>query len=87
MKKIKPLNEFDAILEKWSGKLQKQYTNLEEFEAYDSIYNLASRLGYKNAKEAWEDNPTVTGSTNPAEYKVADKGKLAVGRNGLFKKA
>lgn len=31
--------------------------NFELFEWYDSIYNIAARLGYKNAKTAWRANP------------------------------
>ena len=54
----------------WSGKLQSQYKDLEEFEAYDETYGLSKRLGYDSAEAAWNANPTVQGSTDPEDYKV-----------------
>ena len=87
MKRITLLEDFDPLNESWTGKLQKQYTDFDEFEAYDQIYGLASRLGYNSAQEAWDDNPQVSGSTNPADYKATkNKKTVAVGRNGLFNK-
>lgn len=52
----------------WSAKLQKTYSSLEEFEAYCRIYNNHIRLGYNSPKDAWDDNPTIRGSVNPANY-------------------
>lgn len=41
--------------------LHKTYNNhFELFERYDKIYNIARRLGYKNAFTAWKANPNYT---------------------------
>ena len=56
----------------WVSKLQANYDNFEQFEAYADIYRLHTRLGYKTAKAAWEANPIIKGSTNPAEFKRVD---------------
>lgn len=59
-----------TINEKWQDKLQNVYSDFEEFEAFDSTYGLSKRLGFNSAKEAWDANPTVQGSTDPADFKV-----------------
>lgn len=51
------------------GKLRKNYSSFEEFVRYSEIYGLHSRLGYKTAKSAWDRNPTIQWSTNPADFK------------------
>lgn len=53
----------------WRMRLRKNYASLEEFEAYDSVYNLAKRLGYKSAKTAWRYNPMIEGSVNPSDFR------------------
>ena len=55
----------------WKGKLRKQYSSFEEFEAYCMIYNNHIRLGYETPIEAWDDNPTIQGSVNPYDYSKA----------------
>lgn len=57
------------MAKKWKDKLKNVYDNFDEFEVYAEIYSLHIRLGYSTPKEAWNANPTVTGSTNPADYK------------------
>jgi len=52
----------------WQSKLRNVYENFEEFLHYDEIYNLAERLGFTSALEAWTVNPNVQGSTNPSDY-------------------
>ena len=52
----------------WQARLQKIYDNYEEFCAYDLIYSLAKRLGYKSAKIAWYRNPVIRGSIIPSDY-------------------
>lgn len=52
----------------WFGRLRKQYATFDEFERYAETYNLAARLGFADAEEAWDDNPFVHGSTDPADY-------------------
>jgi hypothetical protein len=59
----------------WTNNLQSIYDNFEEFESYDSVYNLAARLGFKSARTAWKANPKVQGSTNPADLKVVKQEK------------
>lgn len=73
------MNNKKAALElkAWKGKLQKNYDDLEEFKSYDELYGLAKRLGFETAEEAWNANPTVSGSTNPADYKVVEDKKTA----------
>lgn len=51
----------------WQAKLQHVYANYEEFCNYDSIYNIASRLGFSSCEIAWSTNPTVFGSVNPSD--------------------
>lgn len=63
-------DEMNNIDEMWNGKLQKQYKSFEEFEVFDEIYNLSNRLGFASAEEAWEANPQIQGSSDPADYKV-----------------
>ena len=58
---VAPLNEL------WQNKLQSQYHNYDEFLAYDEIYGLTKRLGYKML---WDANPTITGGVKPEDYKI-----------------
>lgn len=57
----------------WRQKLQKVYSDFEEFKQWDNIYSLAKRLGFRNAAEAWKTNPLIQGSTNPKDYRVIGK--------------
>ena len=60
----------------WQDHLQNVYSgNMEEFLDYDAQYRLHERLGFATAQEAWEANPVVQGSTNPADYKVVPEDK------------
>lgn len=55
----------------WQCRLQKNYDNsFEQFEAYNETYAIATRLGYKNAEEAWKANPIIQGSTEPSDLRV-----------------
>lgn len=38
--------------------LKQTYSNLEELQHYDAIYNIAARLGFDSCEEAWEANPS-----------------------------
>lgn len=53
----------------WQGRLQENYANYEQFEAYAAIYSLHLRLGYEDSRAAWEANPVVQGSVNPSDYR------------------
>jgi hypothetical protein len=57
-------------IEGWQARLQKIYVDFAEFEGYDEIYNLAKRLGFPYAQEAWEANPIVRGSVNPNDLEI-----------------
>ena len=48
----------------WRCRLQNNYSSFEDFQWYDEIYNLARRLGFKTAAEAWLENPVVQGSVD-----------------------
>lgn len=52
----------------WQGRLQDEYVHFEEFEVYSGMYGLAAQLGFASAREAWDTNPIVQGSTNPGDY-------------------
>ena len=56
-------------LEGWQAKLRSNYSSFAEFENNDSAYNLAKRLGYKSAKNAWRYNPTIQGSINVEDFR------------------
>jgi len=53
----------------WRDRLRKVYSSLEEFVAYDELYGLAERLGFKSAELAWAANPLVEGSVEPSDYR------------------
>ena len=55
----------------WRAKLRKVYKDFDEFEAYSDIYGLAKRLGFADAQDAWEINPTIEGSTDPSDYRIS----------------
>ena len=50
-------------------KLRANYASFNEFKSYSDTYSLAGRLGYKSAKKAWEENPTIQGSINPTDFR------------------
>ena len=60
----------------WKDKLQNVYSSLEEWEQFEEIYNLAKRLGYDSAQEAWDDNPMIQGSVNPSDYRKVTERKM-----------
>ena len=53
----------------WQAKLHEIYSNFEEFETYSDMYGLAARLGYKKARNAWLNNPTVEGSVVYGDFR------------------
>ena len=67
----------------WKSKLQKNYTNFDDFCQWDEIYNLAKRLGFKSAKEAWDKNPMIQGSTDPKDFKCVRKRKKCNTKTGF----
>lgn len=45
-------------------KLHEGYDSFAEFEYYDEVYKIASRLGFKTARTAWIANPLIQSSVN-----------------------
>jgi hypothetical protein len=64
--------EMPSGLQGWQDELQGVYSSFEEFLAYDEMYGLAARLGFQTAREAWEANPFIRGSVNPADFGVQE---------------
>lgn len=57
----------------WKDRLHAVYDHdREQWEAYDKIYNLAERLGFESADDAWYTNPLICGGTNPADYSLVE---------------
>jgi hypothetical protein len=56
----------------WKDTVQNVYSSIDELESYDSIYGIAKRCGYDSYWKLWEDNPMIGGSTNPADFGLAE---------------
>lgn len=54
-------------------RLQTSYNSFDEFKTYSGIYNLAQRLKFQTAKQAWKANPMIQGSTIPTDFCVVKK--------------
>jgi hypothetical protein len=54
----------------WQCRLQENYADYEQFEAYNDIYALIDRLGFNSAQDAWRANPVIQGSVNPADFRT-----------------
>lgn len=52
-------------------KLRDNYGSFDEFEGYSHTFGLAAKLGFETAMEAWQENPTIQGSTNPDDFRIA----------------
>ena len=52
----------------WHRRLQDSYSSLEEWVGYCISYALNTRLGFETPEMAWEANPMIQGSTNPADF-------------------
>ena len=51
-------------------RLQAAYVNLGEWEENSDLWGLAVKLGFANAQTAWDKNPIVQCSVNPADYGI-----------------
>lgn len=60
----------------WRGSLRDVYSDFEDFEAYDSAFNIHSRLGYSDKNKCWEDNPIIEGSSLPSDFRIVNKNDL-----------
>lgn len=55
----------------WQAKLHSIYSNYQEFCSYDSMYGIASRLGFSDPKIAWATNPRIQGSIEPKDLSIS----------------
>ncbi len=53
----------------WRSRLRTQYSGFPEFNRNNQYFNLAARLSYETATDAWLANPVIEGSTNPSDYR------------------
>jgi hypothetical protein len=64
----------NVLTELWKSRLRKNYDDdYEQFVQYDSIYNIAARLGFESPEEAWDKNPMIQGGVNPKDLKVVSE--------------
>ena len=56
----------------WKSRLHDLYTDINEWIEYSNTYGLSDRLGYDSPEQAWIENPTIQGSVNPQDYRIAD---------------
>ena len=61
----------DSGLMGWQDRLRKVYGSHGEFVSYDSIYNIARRIGFDSTEEAWDANPVIQGSVNPKDLRAS----------------
>lgn len=70
------VKESKQLKEKWQARLHDVYNNnYEEFKLYAEMYDLVERLGYESAHEAWAENPMISGSVEPGDYKKVKESK------------
>jgi hypothetical protein len=69
-KLIKTQNQYPQKQKGYRQRLRAVYDNdLEQFQRYDEVYCIASRLGL-TVEEAWEANPVISGSTYPEDLRI-----------------
>jgi hypothetical protein len=54
----------------WQDPVQEVYSSLEELRAYNRIYNVVKRCGFRSAKSLWEADPIIGGSTDPKDFGI-----------------
>ena len=52
----------------WRGRVRKMYRTLDELKAYDEVYSIVRRCGYKSAETLWKANPMIGGRVNPEDF-------------------
>lgn len=52
----------------WQGHLVDEYDHFADFDLMNERYGIAEKLGFKSAREAWDANPFIQGSTDPDDY-------------------
>jgi hypothetical protein len=60
-------------LEGWRARLRSNYNLREDWLRWSETYNLAERLGYTSADQAWDENPVIEGSVNPTDFRKVSK--------------
>ena len=63
----------------WIAKLQTNYSTFAEWAGYAETYGLAARLGFDSAAAAWEANPLIGGSVNPADFGLVELDEFTKG--------
>ena len=56
----------------WKCKLQNNYNNFEEFQAYCEVFDIHGRLGFSTPEKAWKANPILRGSVIPSDLEVVN---------------
>jgi hypothetical protein len=83
----------ESVVNEWTDRLRTTYdNNFDEFQSLDRNYGIAKKLGYKSAREAWQKNPLIKGSTDPSDLEVvyeglpgyADKKKIEQAVKGIL---
>lgn len=57
-------------------RIKNIYDDYQEFLIFNSMYNIAERLGYKSVRKLWEENPIIEGSSNPKDLKIHEDVKV-----------
>lgn len=55
----------------WQDRVRRVYDTLGELQAYDSVYGVVARCGFKSARALWDANPLIGGSVNPRDFGLA----------------
>ena len=52
----------------WTASVRNTYETVSELRAYNRIYGIARRCGYRSCAALWRDNPVIGGSVEPADF-------------------
>jgi hypothetical protein len=63
--------KLDSGMAGYRCRLQNSYESLGEFRAFNSVYGLAKRLGFRSAIAAWRVNPIIQGGVIPSDFRVS----------------
>ena len=58
----------------WWAPVRDSYSSLEDLKRYDATFGIAQRCGFGSVEELWDANPVIGGSTNPADFGLAEVG-------------
>ena len=54
----------------WKMRVHKVYKTFEDLKAYDEMFGIAKRAGFKSAQALWDENPILHGSVYPEDFGV-----------------